>query len=76
VKGSAIFSELDNSRLAETGDIAVHSPINGELIRRVASQSIANVDAALTQAQMAYASWRNMPAPGRGCHRRPMFLKK
>lgn len=66
VKASAILSELGISRLAEAGDIAVHSPINGELIGRVASRTVAEVDAALASAQKAYASWRNVPAPRRG----------
>lgn len=66
VKASAILSELGISHLAEAGDIAVHSPINGELIGRVASRTVAEVDAALASAQKAYASWRNVPAPRRG----------
>ena len=66
VKASAILSELGISHLAEAGDIAVHSPINGELIGRVASRTVAEVDAALASAQKAYASWRDVPAPRRG----------
>lgn len=66
VKASAILSELGISHLAEAGDIAVHSPINGELIGRVASRTVAEVDATLASAQKAYASWRNVPAPRRG----------
>ena len=66
MKASAILSELGISHLAEAGDIAVHSPINGELIGRVASRTVAEVDAALASAQKAYAGWRNVPAPRRG----------
>jgi len=66
VKASTILSELGISHLAEAGDIAVHSPINGELIGRVASNTVADVDAALANAQKAYASWRSVPAPRRG----------
>ncbi|MGV2290165.1 aldehyde dehydrogenase family protein [Trinickia sp. YCB016] len=66
MKASNILSELGISHLAETGDIAVHSPINGDLIGRVASHSIADVDAALAKAQAAYKAWRNVPAPRRG----------
>jgi aldehyde dehydrogenase (NAD+) len=66
VKASTILSELGISHLAEAGDTAVHSPINGELIGRVASNTVADVDAALGNAQKAYASWRSVPAPRRG----------
>jgi aldehyde dehydrogenase (NAD+) len=66
VKASNILSELGISHLAEAGDIAVHSPIDGALIGRVASQSAEDVDAALANAQQAYKHWRNVPAPRRG----------
>ncbi|WP_321933361.1 aldehyde dehydrogenase family protein [Paraburkholderia sp. J8-2] len=66
MKASSILSDLGISHLAEAGDIAVHSPINGELIGRVASQSAADVDAVLAKAQEAFKSWRNVPAPRRG----------
>lgn len=63
---STILSQLDIAHLAEAGDIAVRSPINGELVGRVASQSVADVDAALAKAQEAFKAWRNVPAPRRG----------
>ncbi|MEM5310863.1 aldehyde dehydrogenase family protein [Paraburkholderia sp. JHI869] len=66
MKASTILSDLGISQLAEAGDIAVHSPINGELIGRVASQSAADVDAVLSKAQEAFKTWRNVPAPRRG----------
>jgi aldehyde dehydrogenase (NAD+) len=66
VKALSIVSELGISHLAETGDIAVHSPIDGELVGRVASDSPADVDAALANAQAAYETWREVPAPRRG----------
>ncbi|HKT92699.1 MAG TPA: aldehyde dehydrogenase family protein, partial [Paraburkholderia sp.] len=66
MKASTILSDLGISQLAEAGDIAVHSPINGELIGRVASQSAADVDAVLAKAQEAFKTWRNVPAPRRG----------
>ena len=66
MKALSIVSELGISHLAETGDIAVHSPIDGELIGRVASDSAADVDAALANAQSAYETWREVPAPRRG----------
>jgi aldehyde dehydrogenase (NAD+) len=66
VKALTILSELGISHLAETGDIAVYSPIDGELIGRVASQSAADIDAALAKAQAAFETWREVPAPRRG----------
>jgi aldehyde dehydrogenase (NAD+) len=66
MKALSIVSELGISHLAETGDIAVHSPIDGELVGRVASDSPADVDAALANAQAAYETWREVPAPRRG----------
>ncbi|MEK6420292.1 MAG: aldehyde dehydrogenase family protein [Burkholderia gladioli] len=63
---STILSQLDIAHLAEAGDIAVHSPIDGELVGRVASQSVADVDAALAKAHEAFKAWRNVPAPRRG----------
>lgn len=66
MKASNILSQLGISHLAEAGDIAVHSPIDGALIGRVASQSAADVEQALIDAQVAYQTWRNVPAPRRG----------
>ncbi|QGZ63393.1 L-piperidine-6-carboxylate dehydrogenase [Paraburkholderia acidisoli] len=57
------------TQAADSGDqhgIAVHSPIDGARIGRVASQSIAEVDAVLAQAQQAFKAWRDVPAPRRG----------
>ncbi|MGI4816244.1 MAG: L-piperidine-6-carboxylate dehydrogenase [Janthinobacterium lividum] len=66
MKAAAILSKLGISHLAEVGDIAVYSPIDGKLIGRVASTSIPDIDAVLTQAQAAYTVWREVPAPRRG----------
>jgi aldehyde dehydrogenase (NAD+) len=66
MKASSILKELGIAHLAEAGDIAVHSPIDGELIGRVPSEPVANVDAMLAKAQAAYKVWRNVPAPRRG----------
>ena len=66
MKAATILSELGISQLARAGDIAVHSPIDGELIGHVASQSVAQADAALAKAQEAFKAWRNVPAPRRG----------
>lgn len=66
MNASSILSELGISHLADGGDIAIHSPINGELIGRVASKTVADVDMALEQAHSAYEVWRDVPAPRRG----------
>ena len=66
MKASTILSELGISHLAETGDIAVRSPIDGALIGHVASNTAEQVDAALDAAQAAYKVWRDVPAPRRG----------
>ncbi|WP_028222898.1 L-piperidine-6-carboxylate dehydrogenase [Paraburkholderia oxyphila] len=66
MKASSILKELGIAHLAEAGDIAVHSPIDGALIGRVSSEPVANVDALLDKAQAAFKVWRNVPAPRRG----------
>ncbi|MBN3806351.1 aldehyde dehydrogenase family protein [Paraburkholderia sp. Ac-20336] len=63
---STILADLGIAHAAQAGDIAVHSPITGELIGRVASNTAAEVDAALARANDAFAAWRNVPAPRRG----------
>src|SRR5262245_50203380 len=56
---------LSSARL-RSGDIAVHSPINGKLIGRLKSDRPAEVAAAIGRAQAAFEEWRNVPAPRRG----------
>ncbi|WP_322102836.1 aldehyde dehydrogenase family protein [Paraburkholderia sp. J41] len=66
MNASTILAELGIAQRAQAGDIAVHSPIDGALIGRVASRPVAAVDAALAQAQHAFKTWRDVPAPRRG----------
>ncbi|WP_246792846.1 L-piperidine-6-carboxylate dehydrogenase [Burkholderia perseverans] len=66
MNATRILSELGIERLADSGDLAVHSPIDGQPIGRVASRSAAEVDAALDAAQRAFLAWREVPAPRRG----------
>jgi aldehyde dehydrogenase (NAD+) len=66
MNASTILAELGIADAAQAGDIAVHSPINGEPIGRVASHSSAQVDAALAAAKQAASVWRDVPAPRRG----------
>jgi aldehyde dehydrogenase (NAD+) len=48
------------------GDIAVHSPIDGEVIARVRSDAAADIDAKIARADEAFRRWRLVPAPRRG----------
>jgi len=61
-----ILADLDIADEARRGDIQVRSPISGEVIGCVASQSAAEVDEALAGAHDAFLAWRNTPAPRRG----------
>jgi aldehyde dehydrogenase (NAD+) len=71
MNASTILADLGIAQAAQAGDIAVHSPISGELIGRVASNTVADVDAALANAQQAFNAWRNVPAPRRGERSKP-----
>ncbi len=49
-----------------SGDYAVHSPIDGAEIARVAFDDAKSIDAKIAAAQIAFQDWRNVPAPRRG----------
>jgi len=66
VNAQSILSDLGIASLVTDGDIAVTSPITGEVIGRVKQNTTADVDAALGAARTAFATWRNVPAPRRG----------
>ena len=66
MNASTILADLGIAEATQAGDLAVHSPINGELIGRVASHAAADVDAAFSAAQQAFTVWRDVPAPRRG----------
>jgi L-aminoadipate-semialdehyde dehydrogenase len=66
MNASTILAELGIADAVQAGDIAVHSPITGELIGRASNRSAAEVDAVLAAATQAFAVWRNVPAPRRG----------
>ncbi|HTO80826.1 MAG TPA: aldehyde dehydrogenase family protein [Methylomirabilota bacterium] len=57
--------DLDATALA-SGDLPVHSPIDGKEIARVRSHSPAQVRTAVGKAQQAFGVWRDVPAPKRG----------
>jgi aldehyde dehydrogenase (NAD+) len=49
-----------------TGDQAVHSPIDGAEIGRVAFDDAASIDAKIAASVEAFRQWRDVPAPKRG----------
>jgi aldehyde dehydrogenase (NAD+) len=57
--------DLDEAALAK-GAIAVHSPIDGSLLGRVAADGPAEVAAKVERAARAFQVWRLVPAPRRG----------
>ena len=48
------------------GNLRVNSPITGEQIANVIDTSAADTTAAITRADAAFQTWRNVPAPRRG----------
>ena len=51
---------------AGRGDHAVHSPIDGAEIGRVAFDDVASIDAKIAASAEAFKKWRDVPAPKRG----------
>jgi aldehyde dehydrogenase (NAD+) len=49
-----------------SGNLAVHTPIDGSQIATVARATPAEIDAALSRAESAFLKWRTVPAPRRG----------
>jgi aldehyde dehydrogenase (NAD+) len=66
MKIADILADLGIAEQVRRGDIEVRSPVSGEVIGRVASQSAAEVDEALARAHDAFLAWRVVPAPRRG----------
>ncbi|WP_424983536.1 aldehyde dehydrogenase family protein [Maritalea sp. S77] len=50
----------------EGGDLAVHSPTNGEKIAEVKTSSAAEIKAQIEKAHEAFKVWRTVPGPRRG----------
>ena len=63
-----LLQRLGVPRAAYTADggMTARSPINGEVVGRVAAAGEAEVDAAIGAAHEAFVTWRSMPAPRRG----------
>ena len=49
-----------------TGDLPVHTPIDGSQIGSVTTATPAQIEAALNRARSAFLAWRTVPAPRRG----------
>ncbi len=56
---------VDAARLGE-GALAVHTPIDGSLLARLAPHDAAATDAAIARSADAFRAWRRVPAPRRG----------
>jgi aldehyde dehydrogenase (NAD+) len=52
--------------LDEQGDLVVRTPITGEEIGRVRRDDAASTHAAIGRSAVAFAAWRDVPAPRRG----------
>jgi aldehyde dehydrogenase (NAD+) len=64
---SALMSQLGLSPESYTqGDLPCYSPIDGSLLGRVVTTSMADMDSVLSRAQQAFLHWRSVPAPRRG----------
>jgi aldehyde dehydrogenase (NAD+) len=64
---SALMSQLGLLPESYTqGDLPCYSPIDGSLLGRVATTSMADMDSVLSRAQQAFLHWRSVPAPRRG----------
>jgi len=48
------------------GDLIVSTPIDGTRIAALRMQTLADVDRAIAEATIAFATWRSVPAPRRG----------
>ncbi|KAF1023894.1 MAG: Succinate-semialdehyde dehydrogenase [NADP(+)] [Paracidovorax wautersii] len=64
---ASILAQLGVDRaLYADGDLQVHSPIDGSVIGRLRTQSPEDVARLIANAQQAFQSWRDVPAPQRG----------
>ena len=62
-----LLSRLGVSDAAlSAGNLNVRSPIDGASLAKLATHSVADVDAIVKQAQAAFLDWRKVPAPRRG----------
>ncbi len=52
--------------ITTNGDLHVQSPIDGNTIAKVATDSASQAEAAIAKSVQAFRQWRNVPAPVRG----------
>jgi aldehyde dehydrogenase (NAD+) len=57
---------LQSFGIKPTGDHAVHSPIDGAEIGRVAYDDAASIESKIAKSVTAFKTWRDVPAPKRG----------
>ncbi len=62
----ALLAKMGVSDVYLSGDYAVHSPIDGSEIAKVALHSTDDAHTAITQSKAAFIAWRTIPAPKRG----------
>jgi aldehyde dehydrogenase (NAD+) len=55
-----------NSGNTDGGSLAVTTPIDGSVIARVRTHSLAEAEAVIANAKAAFSAWRLVPAPRRG----------
>lgn len=64
---STLFTALGFTPAEVTGGtLAVHSPIDGAEIARIAETPVGDMPAIIARAQVAFRQWRDVPAPRRG----------
>src|SRR5690349_12598193 len=64
---ASILRTLDLALPSRTdGDLIAHSPIDGSVTARLASDDAASVQSAIERAHTAFTAWRTVPAPRRG----------
>src|SRR5262245_45391908 len=62
----ALLARMGVPEAALSGPMAVHSPITGAEIARVATTDRAGLDRMIAAADAAFRAWRGVPAPRRG----------
>jgi aldehyde dehydrogenase (NAD+) len=62
----AALEELGVDAKALSGDLAVHSPIDGSTVASVPRHDGGDLDRIIVAAEAAFRTWRSVPAPRRG----------
>lgn len=56
----------NNLEISETGDLAIHTPIDGSVINYVSCHKVSDVSDMVGKSADAFKEWRDTPAPLRG----------